>query len=141
MSTKKAELTGNSASTLPLFFLSHFIHNILHPLCPIGLRFRFIKSLPGYRFTDSDCKCIAFLLKHLIGQIHHFNIKFDAQKFSQIGQIIKEFRVFSFEINRNNIAMMLYRFGNKVLFPFQITDFTFDLTRTHACRKRNQVII
>ena len=60
------------------------------------------------------------VLVHFVYKIQHGYIELYTEKLAEVGEIVKEIGITSFEMNRNHISLGLNAFCYEGLFPFKV---------------------
>lgn len=61
--------------------------------------------------------------KHFVGQVNQLDVEFQPQPFAPAGKAVEEGGVVAFEPHGNDVALVLYAFGNEGLVPGEVFDF------------------
>jgi hypothetical protein len=85
--------------------------------------------------AESQVNAGDLLFKHLVGQVKHFNVGFNTQKSPDAGQVVKEIGIPATDVNRYDVALVLFGLVDKAFVPLQVNDFAFDLAGAQAGRK------
>ena len=105
---------------------------MLDPICPLRRFASGIEGLPGNRFSKIDGECLMLRTEHFVRQVDHFIIHLDTQRFSKISHPVKAGRVLPVKINRYHVTLVLHRFLDKRLLPFQVYNLSLNLNPNYT---------
>ena len=99
---------------------------VVKTLCPDPCWSAVVEGLPRDRLSHRHAECLATLGEHLARKQRHLEVEFYSQTLAQIRYCVETAAVFSLDIHRDEVAMMLDGFFHDGGLPFEIHDFALD---------------
>ena len=115
--------------------------NYLSPsyLKTVADRFALVEGLPRDGFPDSYGERRTLLLEGFFGQVHHFQIDFQADFRAEVGQVVEEVGVLSYEVDGHDVPLVLDCFRDKAFLPFEVLDYSIFLPADHSSGERDDL--
>ena len=118
-----------------------FIDFVLHPLCPFGGSPAAVEVLVGNGLSEAYRVVATLGAVHLIWQEKHGEVELESKALTPFGHAVETWGVFPDEMDRNDIAVVLYALLYESFPPREIADLAVDETGADARRKEYDVVI
>lgn len=103
--------------------------------------FAAVEALPGDGFADVDGEVLAAFFECFVRQAQHFEVGFQADSFTEIGEVVKEVRVLAGDEEGYDVPVVLYGFGDEALLPLRVADDAFGFAAYQSCGEHDHLAV